>query len=251
MSNILLLDLGNSRLKWAVYASTDIQQAAIKSGVINVTDITAEELQKAWQALPELKAAYISAVGQQAMQALCVDVLITYHQIELQTIKVGRQVAGVQNSYKQVQNLGVDRWMGLLAAHKLSKKSAIVVSCGTATTIDVINAEGEHQGGYIVPGIALMHESLGAATANNNIHDVKEQTQSLQLGTSTHQAIGNGILQMQIALIEKVYAENSAESLDIYLTGGAAEQISPFLRLPYQLELAMVFKGMQVYIHAE
>ncbi len=249
MSKTLLLDLGNSRLKWAVYSKTNINASPLENGSFDVANIEAKHINEAWQKLPQIDQAYISAVGQTQAITLCQQVLTELFEINLQRIETDSEHRGISNSYAKPQDLGVDRWMGLLAAHSLYKE-AIIVSMGTANTVDVVSEAGQHLGGYIVPGHKLLHRSLSKGTADDNIDVVNKANQTLEsigLGDSTHMCVAQGIVRMQLAFIQHIQAEFPAATL--VLTGGASVQIEAFLNSPYQLELSLVFKGMLTHIN--
>lgn len=247
-TSLLLLDLGNSRLKWAIYPNTDSGSNATASVYLPVENLKKNQIKASWAGIQAIDAAYISAVGQKKIRQKCAALTEQMFGIPLQVIHTQAELNGLKNSYAKTRDLGVDRWLGLLAAKALSQGAAIVISLGTATTIDVVDRHGQHLGGYIVPGIQLMHQSLGAATADQNIQAVLDKQQDIQLAASTHGGIANGILQTQVALIERIYQQYQHIKPMLYLTGGAAEQILPFLTVPYQLELSLVFKGMQEHI---
>lgn len=83
------------------------------------------------------------------------------------------QQCGVRNGYRKPQQLGVDRWLAMLAAFHLPQRatgqSLCVVDCGTALTLDVLDATGRHLGGYIAPGLTAMREMLNQKLAHIDI----------------------------------------------------------------------------------
>ena len=79
--------------------------------------------------------------------------------------KVESSAAELRNGYEQPQQMGVDRWVAMLAAWERHHAAACIVDCGTAITLDVVSESGHHLGGVIAPGISLMHEALASRTA--------------------------------------------------------------------------------------
>ncbi len=117
--------------------------------------------------------------------------------------------AGVTIRYSDPSRLGVDRWLAMLAAHAASTKACLVVDCGTALTIDKLTASGEHCGGYIIPGLALMRRSL---EENTRIRLNKEfEAGGVALGHSTDEAVYHGSLAAAVALIRAKFEESSQE----------------------------------------
>lgn len=153
----------------------------------------------------------------------------------------GRGFDGVTNGYEMPGTLGVDRWLGLIAAYKKGI-NVCVVGCGTAVTLDVLE-NGAHAGGYILPGLALIVESLEVQTAR--VRFVEQIDDGVTLGRSTAEAVVHGALLSTVAMIEKVVGDRHISN--ITLTGGDAERISKFLRLPHVVEPNLLLRGLQKY----
>lgn len=149
---------------------------------------------------------------------------------------------GLVNAYQDKPGqLGVDRWMGLIAA--VGECEALcVVSCGTAVTIDVL-AGLQHMGGYILPGLALMQEALHQGTRRVRVMDSPDP--SPRPGTNTDAAVRNGALAAVVALVDRVAAEVGATR--VVLTGGDALRIAPHLHSPQRVEAELLLKGMMRY----
>jgi len=139
------------------------------------------------------------------------------------------------------ERLGVDRWLGLIAAAR-ECDVLCVVSCGTAVTIDV--ADGMlHRGGYIVPGPGLMEASLQSGTRKVRYHAAGAPATAL--GRDTAEAVRNGIQACLAALIERVVREHGVSRL--VLTGGDAAIMAACLDVPAELEPELLLKGMLRY----
>ena len=137
----------------------------------------------------------------------------------------------MRNAYHDVAAMGVDRWLALLAAWSRYKKPLCVMDCGTALTLDVILEDGQHAGGFILPGLPLMVAAL--AREAHGIHDHRERELQLEFGRSTAACINNascfcaggpGVERC----FGKVREERGVELLSI-VTGGAAEQALPLV----------------------
>lgn len=151
--------------------------------------------------------------------------------------------AGVTNAYGQDSaSLGIDRWLGLLAAHELLHDVCCVVDCGTAITLDVLCRDGQHLGGYILPGLALMSDSLLRET--ERVRYAAGAPAALVLGRSTATAVMNGAMLAVVAMIERVVLEHRAQ---LVLTGGDAANISAQLTTPHVVDPELLLHGLQRY----
>ena len=211
---ILELDVGNSRIKWR-----QIEEAA-------ATIISRGDVQGFAQLLevPELsrKPAMVrmcSVRPGEVNQQLARWVEDSFG-LQLHNAVVRSSCGGVSNQYADPGKLGIDRWLAMLAGFNRAGGGCVIIDGGTALTVDVIDAGGQHGGGYIVPGLALMRDSL---VANTRISlSKKSSPASESLGHSTVEAVCNGTLVTLLALIERV--TRSILSQDsrarVYFTGG-------------------------------
>lgn len=157
-----------------------------------------------------------------------------------------RSACGVTNAYEDAAQLGVDRWLALIAAHHKYAGLLCVVDSGTALTMDFLMPDGRHLGGFIVPGAALMQNSL---LKNTRQIKVKEITLSTQLGRDTNEAVSFGIQQMmQLFIKGKVaaVASEQQQKVSLILAGGHAKVLSEGLLMPVNLEEDLVLQGLQL-----
>lgn len=149
----------------------------------------------------------------------------------------------VRNGYTEPGRLGVDRWLALLGAdNELRAKPICVADCGTALTVDVMLADGSHQGGYILPGIGLMAESLQSRTGGVRFGSL--ECRETRPGRETAAAVGHGCLLAAVALIDRLAVDYGAQ---VVLTGGDANHIKPHLRAMVVHEPHLLLKGLQRY----
>lgn len=216
---ILELDAGNSRIKWRALEGDGgrihcegnaIDVAALKEDFDNSLAIDFVRLCSVRRdaAVTELEA----WVNQR-------------WKLGIEQATVGDNSAGITHQYLDDQRLGIDRWLAMLAAFHRAAGPCIIVDAGTALTIDVLDATGRHQGGYILPGLKLMRDSLQANTGIRLDPDYTQQ--SVALGHSTEAAVCNGSLALLLALIEKVLTEHSTRR--IFLSGGDAQILADTL----------------------
>ncbi len=160
---------------------------------------------------------------------------------------VKEECAGVKQAYHVKERLGVDRWLGLLAAHK-QLGACLLLSCGSAVTVDLLLANGEHLGGYIVPGIAMMHNSLFHGTDAVKV-DVSRDVEDLLPGRDTVEAVNKGVIVLVKSLVDhaaEVFEENSGDRPQILITGGDGEIMQRFLSPDSIYNPYLVLDGLAV-----
>jgi len=149
----------------------------------------------------------------------------------------------VKNSYLNPLQLGADRWMGLIAARQRTREPVLVVSVGTAMTVDALAADGVFLGGVIVPGVNLMRQALRQGTAR--IADAMGRWQAFP--RSTADAVESGIVAALCGAIRQQHArlaEASATLPHCLLTGGDAGMVLPHLALSAEQVAALVLEGV-------
>lgn len=152
---------------------------------------------------------------------------------------------GLTNAYAQPSSLGVDRWLAMIEAWHCSGAS-IVIDCGSAITLDVIDSDGRHGGGYIVPGIAMLAEGLSVGTGLVRAENVEGA--NLGPGRSTSECVHHGILLMCVAFVtDAVVAlqESLQDTCSIYMTGGDALALRPYLTTQVDVVPDMVLDGLE------
>jgi type III pantothenate kinase len=232
----LLLDLGNSRLKWA---RAENNQLEIGKTLLH-SEITPQSLCELWQHLQPQKIA-ISSVGKAELLTIITTVArelwgdISIHFAGSQT-----DAFGVKNAYLQPEKLGVDRWLALIAVRQKTILPICVIDCGTAITIDVLNEKGEHQGGLICAGLMLMKMALAVNTADLPLTNAPHK---IGLAIETKAAIYNGTLFAACGLIEKTMQQLPANT-QLFLTGGDAVTIAKQLAQPFIIEPNLVLQGL-------
>ena len=232
----LLLDLGNSRLKWVCVENE--QFSPVQS--LPNSQLTCPALISLWEHLKPQKIA-ISCVGNgQLLQMIHAAIAQLWGDISPYLATSTKQACDVSNSYLQPEKLGVDRFLALIAARQKTALHVCVVDCGTAITVDVLNEAGEHQGGLICAGLSLMKKSLALNTADLPLVDTPAK---VELSRNTQAAIFNGTLLAACGLIEKVM-QQLPKNTKLFLTGGDAAQISSQLNCPFFLEPNLVLQGL-------
>ena len=230
----LLLDAGNTRLKWAVVEDGKWRE----SGSAPYADLSALSRVLA----PDLECHIASVARAQHENQL--GALLEPHSITPTWLSAEAQFGDVFNAYSNPQQLGVDRWMGLIAARQRSHKATLVVSVGTAVTVDALSSQGKFLGGLIIPGIAMMQQALQQGTAR--VTGTSGDWHKFPL--STADAVQSGILAALCGAIRLQHAhlaDAAGMQPHCILAGGDAEQLLPCLGLPVEQVPALVLEGME------
>lgn len=156
----------------------------------------------------------------------------------------------VTNSYSEVSQMGVDRWLAAIAAANLChNENCVVVDLGSAITIELVGFNGSHEGGYIIPGLNMMLRSLFANTAQVKIPQFS-QNQDLRPGTNTMSCVGSGILNAVVGIVNRSIAQlesiNPGKATRIILTGGDAGFIEGSIRMA-EKEEGLIFEGLYLW----
>ena len=237
---ILELDVGNSRIKWRLLAGDDL--AVVKAGHVPGFD----ELQLVTELDAAITLARMCSVRGGDVNKRLEDWVRAKHSIALVQASVTQSCGGVTNQYANVSRLGIDRWLAMLAAYRRAGGACMIIDSGTALTIDVVDEQGLHLGGYIIPGLRLMHSSLEANTAIRLSDNYSTYSESL--GHSTDEAVFNGTVTALLATIKQQSASlGKAGDFEIYFAGGDAELLHGLAGLDRsEIVTSLVFDGLDV-----
>ena len=237
----LLIDLGNSRLKWALESPKGLDrcdsaahEGGVCSALLSVVDATAP--QSIW----------LSSVAGPAGDRLAAQL----SQRSGAPIHRARSVAlidGIRNAYAEPEKLGVDRFLTLLGARqRFPNQALLIVDAGTALTVDLLDRDGRHLGGSIAPGLMLMRRSLGRGTASLGASDQPPPVALTSWGRDTVSAIEGGILAAAHGAIALRLSQAAALDPRLLLTGGdaalLAQDFADAAHLPQ-----LVLEGLQRY----
>jgi type III pantothenate kinase len=233
---LLLVDAGNTRIKWAIARLDAAPGEWVEHGALAHAGM--ERLPAAWLG-HGITSAVISNVGGTALHEGLQAVM---PQVPVEWFASGSERAGLANGYRNPAQLGTDRFAAAIGARTLEPgKALIVATCGTATTIDAITADCRFIGGMILPGLALMAGSLARGTAQ--LPQVGPGAAPPPLfADNTHDAIVSGCIAAQAGAIERAVAEHGAQAC--ILSGGAAPYIAPALKIPHRIADNIVLIGL-------
>lgn len=229
--SILCLDAGNTRLKWGLHDGC----GWLAQGAIDHADCPS---------LPTL-------LSQQPKRLLACNVAGPTVAARIEALAAGLSApldwfrssafcCGVSNAYDNPEQLGADRWAALIGARSLHVGPALVVMAGTATTIDVLDADGTFRGGLILPGLDLMR----AALARNTAGLPEARGQYREIPTNTDDAIVSGSVHATLGAIERMARRLPESGFCTILSGGAAEALAPHLALPLRVVDYLVLEGL-------
>jgi len=234
--NILLVDAGNTRVKWALADTAALPGVWLAHGAVLHADLGT--LRGAWHGV-DAPCALVSNVAGAALRAELTALLAPF---SITWFASRPLLAGVTNGYRDPAQLGCDRFAAAIGARVLAPgKRLVVATCGTATTIDAIDADGVFIGGMIAPGLALMAGSLAKNTA--------QLPQALPgaalppaFANNTIDAIVSGCVNAQAGAIERAVAAHGADLCIV--SGGAAPYIVPALSIPHTVRENLVLAGL-------
>jgi len=237
----LLIDIGNSRIKYAYQEHAKIH--TVQAITYQHADYLSQ-ISQHWQSLHPPQILAISSVG----NATILEQLIELGKQIWPTVRViiatsSAKKLALVNAYPQPDKLGVDRWLALIALHHYYPSYSCVVDCGTAITIDCLNQAGIHQGGLITPGLELMKQSLYQGTEQITL---SQQKHTVTLANNTASAIYVGTLYAAAGFIEKAVTDFQTHS-KIILTGGDAALIAERLAIESVIDSQLVLKGLALY----
>ncbi|MGB0954905.1 MAG: type III pantothenate kinase [Panacagrimonas sp.] len=237
----LLLDIGNSRIKWAQVADGKGWVA----GEVPHDGRPANCLDQI--PVPAPKAVLVSQLdgddGEQNLRAA----MQTRWPGEPFFARSQAECLGLKSAYTEPRRLGVDRWLAMLGAWQQEKKAAVVADAGTALTVDVIDGAGQHLGGIIAPGLKVARDSLLNATSFP-VRSHRWQAPQ-RLGDDTESAVDAGVLAACLGAIEHT-ASAAPAGATLLLTGGDAARLKPMLSKHWQVKLNLVMQGLLAQFEA-
>jgi len=255
--NTLLIDAGNTRLKWAIYAQGQFLQRGVftyewlalqeQFGVQWASQINAGKIDKlvlcnvAGERLETPLRQWLSDNRAQG------TALQEKRPLTIVNLAAQSQAFGVRCAYEQPGQLGSDRWAALVAARHHITGPCCVIDCGTALTIDLLSADGIHEGGLIAPGMTMMRQSLLENTVQIDV-DAAE-SKSVFSVHDTASAVQAGIMAATEGTVQQVLQQASGQWQRVpvcVVTGGNAHAILSILPRGSMHEAEWVLKGLAV-----
>lgn len=244
---ILVIDVGNTRLKWAWLTNTGLsdQQAVVhrdaKPGLW--TSALFETKQRPSRVL-------VSNVAGPKMAKTLTRLAKKVFKIEVEFVTAHQQFDGLTNGYLDPSLLGADRWLALIGAWTKAKGPLVVVDAGTAVKVDSVDAQGQHLGGLIAPGIHMMREVLMSKTSDI-AKAAASSTPSLAgvLANNTVGAVSRGAVFALAGMADRaaeIIEQSTGSPPRLFITGGDAGMITGTMRTHGEIVPDLVLQGLAV-----
>lgn len=236
----LLVDCGNSRIKWAA------SDAAWRTGAFThrAADV-APLLDEHWSTLPRPERVVLSCVADAARRTALAGWIERRWARSAEFIEARAEACGVRNGYREPARLGPDRWAALIGARAETTEPVCVVDCGTAVTADAMNGAGEFLGGVIFPGLALLRAGLAGGTAAVG---AGEGDASHCQARSTADAVAAGVLHGCAGAVTRFIDEHRKAlgvRMQVMVCGGDAATLMPLLPEGARAMPDLVLRGLQ------
>jgi len=245
--NTLLIDIGNSSVKWGHIEHGNAINVSTMSQQYYPEKVSAAFFIEYWKTLDKPENIMVSCVAKQQVWQALEQACDQLWALQPKRITSAKEGFGLVSTYKQPADLGSDRWCAMIGAFHETTSDFVMVSCGSAMTLDVVTSSGKHSGGYILPGLAMMKKSLASDTAGVKV--ILEQAKpSLLPANSTAGCVDSAINLAAVKLIEAVYQQQnkSAESMPCFLTGGDAPFIAELLSIKCVMMPDLVLRGLAI-----
>lgn len=225
--NALLMDVGNSRIKWGVLEDGEIR----RTGHISRERIRERGLQVLTTKIPRrVEDVFVSNVAGASFATRLSGVVGMHCDCDVRFARAERKGWGISNSYTQPRRMGVDRWVAMVGAWAEVQAACLVVDAGTAITIDAIDDEGNHLGGQIIAGVATMADALASATSDIPSVRPAPGRAGVDLGMfarNTAAAVREGAQNAVAGAVDRAIRtlQSNAYEPVVVLTGGDASRI--------------------------
>ena len=246
----IALDVGNTRLKWALYDSPRTNAALLSQGAVfleNIDRLADED----WKSLPPVTRMLGCIVAGDALRRR-VDEQLEIWDLTPSWVVPSASEAGLHNGYDHPTRLGADRWVAMIGAlarmraqtAQAAPRPMVVVMVGTAVTVEAIDAQGHFLGGLILPGHGIMLRALESGTAGlrGPTGEVRE------FPTNTSDALTSGGTFAIAGAVERMVQHVRVHCKDeplCYMTGGAGWKMAPSMSVQCELVDSLIFDGLR------
>ena len=243
----LTIDIGNTRLKWALY-----EQAAPGARLLSHGAEFLDHVEKladgAWADLPTPTGMLGCVVAGDAVRRRAEEQIDERFDIAARWVVPSPAEAGLVNGYDHPTRLGADRWVAMIGArHRMlaegPARPMVVVLIGTAVTVEAVDQHGRFLGGLILPGHGIMLRALESGTAGLHVPtgDVRP------FPTNTSDALTSGGTYAIAGAIERMaqhVREHCGQEPARYMTGGAGWKMAPSMATPFELVESLIMDGL-------
>lgn len=252
----LYVDLGNTCLKWCTDL-VDSEQTARSAP--HHQAITSAWLDSLWGTAPVPDTVFLASVAAPTLSATLLKWLQNHWpEASVHCLETPPEAGGLTNGYRTFSQLGIDRWLGMYAIwEERSGRPFALLSAGTALTLDVVSADGRHQGGFILPGLQTALSSLTRAAYGCAVNELRPHTgcTGTSLGFDTDSCIREGQLfalkSWLNSLPDALTRWTGEAKLSLWITGGDANILMDFAPQGAQMAPNLVLKGMKAWVNTE
>ncbi len=244
--NTLLIDAGNTRLKWGVLTDGAIQD----TGHLLQADLAEHGIAILTTRLPrDVREVFVSNVAGPTFATRLAGVMSAHCGSEVRFARSRPEALGLRNAYQDVRQMGVDRWVAMVGAWTEWHRALVVVDAGTAVTIDAVDDDGQHLGGQIIPGVRLMASALGTATSDIPIVEPADHATAPGIdmfGASTAAGVANGAVNAVTGAVERAISVLRSNGYNpvVVLTGGDASAMLRALAESPEYRPHLVLEGL-------
>jgi type III pantothenate kinase len=247
----VLVDVGNTRIKWATLAAGEL----VRPGSAVHRDSLDAGVAAFAAELPARARVIAANVAGPRMAERLEALVAARPGSSLEFVATATERFGVRCAYADPSRLGVDRWIAVLAAYHAAQGAACAIGVGTAVTFDAVDAAGAHLGGLIFPSARLMAAALDRNTSNiGRTASAPAVARGLELlGRNTDAAVGHAAwLALSAALDRAVATVERALGVRpvVYLTGGDAQALHGWLETRVELRADLVLEGLKLFADA-
>lgn len=244
--SFLAIDIGNTRLKWALYEEPRPGAALLRQGAVFLETID-ELADNDWKDLPVPGSMLGCVVAGDAVRRRVEEQMGSWD-LEPRWVVPSAHEAGLSNGYDHPGRLGADRWVALAGARARvlasgAARPALVVMVGTAVTVDALDPDGRFLGGLILPGFGLMLRALEQGTAGLRV----PTGEVVDFPTNTSDALMSGGANAIAGAIERQarrLQQRTGLAPLLLMTGGAAVKLAPTVDLPFVTVDTLIFEGL-------
>jgi len=239
---IVLIDIGNTRTKYCIVNEGKRSQ---QQAVLN-NELSQKFLSKNFLDVRKIIVASVTHDNlTEEISTWCGLNQIVYQQVISEEKK--KQVT---SGYQVASQLGVDRWLTLVGAAEIyPNRNILIIDAGTATTIDLLAATGQHHGGWILAGVGTLISSVLADTSQVKANSIEKE--SLAFGLNTSENVYNAAWAATVGAIDLAISQVNKQGIDldeVLITGGNSKLLSSLLTCKHRVSEELVFDGLEVYI---
>jgi type III pantothenate kinase len=235
----LFVDIGNTAIKWA--SANELQSGVVHSASSHQIP---EVIDRPWLDMEAPSEVHIASVRNPQVSNRLAKWIALHWQARIRFSVTASRELGVTAGYTAPTQLGVDRWLALLAAFQLGGGPKLVVDCGSATTVDGLDETGQHLGGLILPGLQLIGKCL---ELNTDLAFNESLLNLNSFATDTASGIQSGAMLTHLCVVERLLEDleqRCGKTAECIITGGNADGLSTHLPFAHQVIPELVLQGL-------